>query len=185
MQKWDFDWSYWDRILMDYDPKNSSKRIEDNRVIPDWDEYFIRLAKFVSVRSKDIHTQHGAVLTDKHNKIISTGYNSYIGGLNDNEMPNNRPDKYKWMRHAEENTILQSPTHIRNLEDPRIYITGRCCLNCAQLLISSGINHWIFLEDGSRWGVKSLEDDVWGDAKDFLWLVKTKKIHIEWISLSD
>ena len=41
----------------------------------DWDLYFMKIARAVSIRSPDLHTKHGCVLVDSRNRIISTGYN--------------------------------------------------------------------------------------------------------------
>ena len=48
-----------------------------------WDEYFINIAEQVKLKSKDIKTQIGVVLVGKNNEIVSTGYNSFPRGIND------------------------------------------------------------------------------------------------------
>ena len=40
-----------------------------------WDEYFMGIAVLSSMRSKDPHTQVGACIVNKDNKIMSVGYN--------------------------------------------------------------------------------------------------------------
>lgn len=40
-----------------------------------WDEYFLNIAREVSKRSTCIKRQYGAIIVDKNNTIISTGYN--------------------------------------------------------------------------------------------------------------
>ena len=48
-----------------------------------WTEYFRNIAHQVKLKSKDIRTQIGAVIVGKDNKILSTGYNSFPRGIND------------------------------------------------------------------------------------------------------
>ena len=49
-----------------------------------WDEYFINIAEQVKLKSKDKRTQIGVVVVGKDNEIVSTGYNSFARGINDN-----------------------------------------------------------------------------------------------------
>jgi dCMP deaminase len=46
---------------------------------PDWDEYFLNIAKAVAERSTCLRRKYGAVIV-KGNKIISTGYNGAARG---------------------------------------------------------------------------------------------------------
>ncbi|MEK6842042.1 MAG: cytidine deaminase, partial [Nanoarchaeota archaeon] len=43
----------------------------------DWDEYFIKIAETVRLKSKDPSSQIGAVIIGPENQIISTGYNGF------------------------------------------------------------------------------------------------------------
>jgi len=47
---------------------------------PDWDKYFIEIAKQVAKRSTCIRRPVGAVIVDKSNVIVSTGYNGPVRG---------------------------------------------------------------------------------------------------------
>lgn len=115
---------------------------------PDWDEYFLILAFNVSIRSQDPDIQHGAVIVDKNNHVIGTGYNNPIKGCNDDEIPYNiRDEKRKWMIHAEENAILnttQNPSERGN--DCKIYITGSPCNNCLQRIVNFGIKNIVIAD---------------------------------------
>ena len=48
---------------------------------PSWDEYFIKLATEVAKRSTCLRRQVGAVIVDKDNHILATGYNGAPAGL--------------------------------------------------------------------------------------------------------
>ena len=70
-----------------------------------WTDYFLNIAKEVSKKSKDVHTQCGCILVH-NNKIIGTGYNSFPRLMNDDNLPTTRPEKYDWMIHSERNALL-------------------------------------------------------------------------------
>src|SRR5579859_3575429 len=80
--------------------------LEHLNAIPGWDEYFLGFYKQVRSRSKDKHTQVGCILVNRANNFIMTGYNSFPAGINDC-IPERfeRPEKYHWMAHAEENAV--------------------------------------------------------------------------------
>ena len=59
-----------------------------------WVEYFQNLAHQVKLKSKDENTQIGAIIVGKDKEIVSTGYNSFPLGLNDNiKERQQRPEK--------------------------------------------------------------------------------------------
>jgi len=103
---------------------------------PDWIQYFLGIAKVVSLRSHDIHTQHGCVITDANNRIIGVGYNGYPRGLKDYALPTDRPDKYDWMIHAERNALSNC---VIRPDNGVAYVTGQCCNNCIMALHQEGI----------------------------------------------
>lgn len=49
----------------------------------DWQEYFIGIANQVKLKSKDKNTQIGAVIVGRDNEVVSTGYNSFPRGIDD------------------------------------------------------------------------------------------------------
>jgi dCMP deaminase len=103
---------------------------------PDWDDYFIALAFLSSTRSLDPSTKHGCVITDRHRRIQSIGFNGPPRGMDDTKVPLTRPDKYPYMIHAEENAILSSNT---SLDGSIAYITGHPCHKCFRMLIQKGV----------------------------------------------
>jgi dCMP deaminase len=109
---------------------------------PNWTDYFLGLAKVVSQRSHDIQTQHGCVITDEHNRILGIGYNGFPRNLDDNALPNTRPDKYPWMIHAERNAL--SNCTIRP-ENGIAYVTGQCCNDCVMALWQEGVRKVIMM----------------------------------------
>lgn len=103
---------------------------------PDWNNYFLGLAKVVSQRSHDIHTQHGCVITDKNNRILGVGYNGFPRGLDDSKLPTDRPNKYDWMVHAERNALSNC---IVRPDNGIAYVTGQSCCDCIMALWQEGV----------------------------------------------
>lgn len=106
-----------------------------------WDKYFLNIAENVKLKSKDRRTQIGAVIVGKDNEIVSTGYNSFPRGINDNvEERQIRPEKYYWIEHAERNAIYNAARIGVSLRDTTMYLTcGIPCSDCAKGIISSGV----------------------------------------------
>ena len=107
----------------------------------EWDRYFLNIAEQVKEKSKDKRTHIGAVIVGKDNEIVSTGYNSFPRGINDNiEERQERPEKYYWIEHAERNAIYNAARIGVSLRESTMYLTcGIPCSDCAKGIISSVI----------------------------------------------
>jgi len=103
---------------------------------PSWTDYFLGLAKVVSQRSHDIHTQHGCIITDQNHRILGVGYNGFPRNVDDNLLPTSRPDKYNWMIHAERNALSNC---VVRPDNGIAYVTGQCCNDCIMALWQEGI----------------------------------------------
>ena len=103
---------------------------------PNWTNYFLGIAKVVSLRSHDIHTQHGCVITDRNNRILGVGYNGFPKGMDDSILPTYRPEKYTWMIHAESNALSNCVIRPDNCI---AYVTGQSCNDCIMALWQEGI----------------------------------------------
>jgi len=110
---------------------------------PSWNQYFLGIAKIVSLRSHDCQTQHGCVITDQNHRILGVGYNGFPKGLNDSLLPNTRPNKYPWMIHAERNALSNC---VIRPDDGIAYVTGQCCNDCIMALWQEGIKQ-VFMMD--------------------------------------
>jgi len=109
---------------------------------PSWTDYFLGLAKVASQRSHDIHTQHGCVITDRSHRVLGMGYNGFAKGLDDQNLPTSRPEKYPWMIHAERNALSNC---IVRPENAVAYVTGQCCNDCIMALHQEGITKVIMM----------------------------------------
>lgn len=106
-----------------------------------WDKYFRQIAHTVKLKSKDNRTQIGAVIVGKNNEIVSTGYNSFPRGIDDNRPERQeRPEKYFWMVHAETNAIVNAARIGVSTNGCAMYVTcGIPCADCAKSIINAGI----------------------------------------------
>jgi len=110
---------------------------------PTWDEYFMALALVASSRSHDPDTKHGALIVDGDNRVLGLGYNGYPrhGGEGEAAYADTRPEKYRFIVHAEENAIVNCS---HRPEGGAMYITGFPCSGCFKLLIQAGIKRLVF-----------------------------------------
>ena len=123
---------------------------------PNWDEYFMGMALFISSRSIDPSAKHGAVIVDKKNKILIVGYNGPPQGSTDSKVILKRPHKYLFMEHAEKNAIINKQLP---LEDSTLYVTGPPCVQCMRSIIQSGIKRIVYGPFKSR-DIKQIDDEV-------------------------
>lgn len=119
-----------------------SKHIETRN--GNWDDMFMTMAYLVAMRSKDESTHIGAVVVGLDNEVRSTGYNSFVRGLNDDvEERQKRPEKYYWFEHAERNAIYNATLMGVSLKNCKMYINGIPCCDCARAIIQAGITEVI------------------------------------------
>lgn len=106
-----------------------------------WTNYFLNIAEAVKEKSKDQRTKIGAVIVGKDNEIVSTGYNSFPRGIDDDvEERQQRPEKYFWMVHGELNAILNAARIGVSTNGCKMYLTcGIPCSNCGRAIINAGI----------------------------------------------
>ena len=110
-----------------------------------WDARFLRVAREVSLWSKDPSTKVGAVIVGKNRDIVSTGYNGIPRGCRD-DIPewHQRPLKYMAYEHGERNSVLNAARRGASTEGCTLYgwwdaIFGPPCADCARAIIQAGI----------------------------------------------
>lgn len=118
------------------------------RTVPTWDEYFMAIAETVATRSKDPHTQVGAIIVNKDKHIIGAGYNGFAPGEEETEELWQRPTKYEHVIHAEENAIQNAPTN--DTHGASVYCTLYPCYDCARNIVASGIKKVVYKHDELR-----------------------------------
>jgi len=123
---------------------------------PTWHEYFMMLAKLVSVRSTCNSRKIGAVIV-RNNRILATGYNGAVHGAP--HCSDKGPDfclrrsigahdaeKYNYClsSHAEVNAVNQAARFGTPLENAILYCTLEPCNWCFKQLIQAGIREIYF-----------------------------------------
>ena len=108
-----------------------------------WDYRYLSIAGEVASWSKDPSTQVGAVITTSDGtKIISTGYNGFPRGFNDDPAGyENREFKYPRVVHAEVNAIINAAC---DLQGTTLYCTHPCCSACASVVVNARIKRVVF-----------------------------------------
>ncbi len=116
---------------------------------PDWDQYFAAITVQVATRSTCLRRKVGAIVV-KEKRILTTGYNGAPKGVK------NCLDRGKCLReelgipsgqrheicrgiHAEQNAIIQAAYHGVSINGSVIYSTTQPCVQCAKMIINSGI----------------------------------------------
>lgn len=104
-----------------------------------YNDYFLTMTFIVAQRSIDPSTKCGAVLVSADRRILSTGYNGPIKGVNDAIIPLERPAKYAHLIHAEENCLLAYNGSKQDLDGATMYVTGTPCHKCLRMTLQKGI----------------------------------------------
>ncbi len=123
---------------------------------PTLDEYFISISKNVSQLSTCERHHVGAVIAkDKH--ILTTGYNGAPKGtahctdigcvrIKENIPSGTHQEKCRAV-HAEQNAIIQAAYHGVSIAGGTLYCTHQPCILCAKMIINSGIQRVVYLQD--------------------------------------
>lgn len=101
---------------------------------------YMDIALTVAQRSHDAETKVGALLiNNKTGAIIATGFNGFVKGAVDTELPTTRPDKYEYILHAEMNLLTNSARHGISMDDCFLVSTLSPCKLCMRLMFNSGV----------------------------------------------
>ena len=111
---------------------------------PSWNEYFAELIKITATRSSCKKLHVGCMLV-KDNRIVAQGYNGHISGCKHESYSVNNHEVSTV--HAEQNAIADCAKRGVSCNNCTAYITHFPCLNCAKLLLSSGIKEIIYIND--------------------------------------
>lgn len=102
-----------------------------------WVKGFMDMAALVATWSKDT-TKVGAVAIDPNSKhVLQTGFNGLPRGVRDLDERMERPAKYLWTAHAEENLVAHAAR--MQLEGSTVFVTHMPCNSCARMLINAGV----------------------------------------------
>ncbi|MFA6081878.1 MAG: cytidine/deoxycytidylate deaminase family protein [Patescibacteria group bacterium] len=118
---------------------------KDNR--PDWDHYFMEIAKMAATRSTCDRKHIGAVIV-KGKSILSTGYNGSVAGTDHCDDAGHLMEDGHCVRtiHAEANAIVQAARNGVMLDGSTLYTSASPCWPCFKLISNSGIKKVVFGE---------------------------------------
>lgn len=132
------------------------------REVVDKHDYYMGLAFMAASRSKDPNTQVGAYIVSKNNEPISSGYNGLPRKIKDDSIDWDRPNKYSFVHHAEDNALWHARKD--NLEDATIYVTMHPCGNCMLDIARSGIYKVIYFNN--KFSAKMLNETEVAKSKE-------------------
>jgi dCMP deaminase len=106
------------------------------------DRRYLRMAAIWAENSYCKRRQVGALIV-KNERIISDGYNGTPAGFaNLCEDENNVT--FPYVLHAEANAITKVAASFNSSQDATIYVTAAPCIECAKLIIQSGIRRVVY-----------------------------------------
>lgn len=122
-----------------------------------WDEYFLKIAEVVSIRSTCLSRKVGAVAV-KDRRILATGFNGAPSGIRHCEEIGGCIRKARGAKsgemldicravHAEENVITQAAKYGVSLEGAELYVNVKPCMMCQKHIINAGVKRVVYAGD--------------------------------------
>lgn len=142
-----------------------------------WKEYFDNLSQVIKTKSNDTNYQVGAIIVDKDNSIVSTGYNGFPRGVPDDKPDRHeKPEKYFWFEHAERNAIYNAAKMGSSTDGCTMYITSPIpCADCTRAIINAGIKKVVCHDNIERYNAKWTEH-----AKRSFEMLKLSGVEVEY-----
>ncbi len=110
----------------------------------EWDEYFMKIAETVALKSKDPSSKMGCVIVDANKRVVSLGYNGMIQGADESKMTlAERPMKYYFAIHSEMNALIFAK---QDLNGCTVYNRVATCENCLKYCLQAGIKRFVYEE---------------------------------------
>lgn len=108
------------------------------------DMRYLRMARIWSENSYCVRRQVGALIV-KNKMIISDGYNGTPSGF-ENICEDNDGKTKPYVLHAEANAITKVAKSSNSSEGATLYVTSSPCIECAKLIIQSGIKRVVYCD---------------------------------------
>lgn len=105
---------------------------------------YIRMARIWAENSYCKRRQVGALLV-KDKMIISDGYNGTPSGF-ENVCEDDTNKTFPYVLHAEANAITKVARSNNSSDGATLYVTASPCIECAKLIIQSGIKRVVYSE---------------------------------------
>ena len=110
-----------------------------------FDIRYIQMARVWAKNSYCKRRQVGALIV-KDRMIISDGYNGTPSGF-ENECEEENGNSKPYVLHAEANAITKVAKSNNSSEGSTLYITASPCMDCAKLIIQSGITRIVYADE--------------------------------------
>ena len=125
--------------------------MKSNKKQRNFDLRYLRMARIWAENSYCKRRQVGALVV-KDKMIISDGFNGTPSGF-ENECEDETNATKPYVLHAEANAITKLARSSNNSDGSTLYVTAAPCIECAKLIIQSGIKRVVYaekyrLEDG-------------------------------------
>lgn len=125
--------------------------MKSNKKQRNLDMRYLRMARIWAENSYCKRRQVGALVV-KDKMIISDGFNGTPSGF-ENECEDETNATKPYVLHAEANAITKLARSSNNSDGSTLYVTAAPCIECAKLIIQSGIKRVVYaekyrLEDG-------------------------------------
>jgi len=111
---------------------------------PEKAKVYMGMAYKIKELSPDEETKVGAIMLSPDGRIIASSYNGFLRGAEDDELPKTRPDKYKFMQHAERNMLYNCCYEGIKTRDTTIFCTLSPCEECVRACFQSGVRYIYF-----------------------------------------
>ncbi len=144
-----------------------SKEMESNDKQEKLDRRYLRMARTWAENSYCKRRQVGCLVV-KDKMIISDGYNGTPSGF-ENICEDDTNQTKPYVLHAEANAITKLARSSNNSDGATLYVTASPCIECAKLIIQSGIKKVVYgekyrLNDGidllERAGIETIYKDI-------------------------
>ncbi len=109
------------------------------------DVRYLRMAEIWAENSYCVRRKVGALIV-KDKSIISDGYNGTPAGF-ENVCEDENGQTKQYVLHAEANAITKVARSTNNCAGATLYITASPCIECAKLIIQSGIRRVVYSEE--------------------------------------
>lgn len=129
---------------------------------------FIDLCNTVAFWSRDKSTKVGAVVVGPDREVRTLGYNGFPRGINDNvDERYERPLKYSFTCHAEENSITNAARVGIPLKGCAMYLQWFPCSTCSRMIIQAGISRIVVKKTDFEELKENLDPNRINWGKDF------------------
>lgn len=112
-----------------------------------WADVFMDVCRALATRSKDPSSRFGAVVVAPDRQVLGCGFNGPPPAVDDGAVPwGERPAKYDWINHAEENAMLIALAGhgFAGTRGSTLYVNGVPCVGCVRLALRAGVAEVVY-----------------------------------------